>query len=195
MDIFRYPLIARDHGRMARTWELWGPVIIAGTFALPLALLASLLLFRHRTRAGHHTALRTSVADVGIVTGTTPWIWMILTPSTGQTGFSLVPFTDLADLTRAPWQAVLVQVGGNLLVFAALGALLPVRSRAMSSTTRVAAVAAGFSVLVEVLQYALRLGRFSSVDDVILNTTGAVIFALVTRRWWAGRVPAVTISR
>ncbi|WP_220449119.1 VanZ family protein [Nonomuraea mesophila] len=129
------------------------------------------------------------------MTGTTPWIWMILTPSTGRTGVVLVPFTDLADLVAAPWEAVLVQVGGNLLVFAALGALLPVRSRAMSSTARVAAVAAGFSVLVEVLQYALRLGRFSSVDDVILNTTGAVIFALVTRRWWAGWIPAVTVSR
>ncbi|TDD19265.1 VanZ family protein [Nonomuraea diastatica] len=180
---------------MARTWELWGTVIIAGTFALPLALLAILLLSRHRARAGRPAALRTSIADVGIVAGTTPWIWMILTPSTGRTGVGLVPFTDLADLAAAPWEAVLVQVGGNLLVFAALGALLPVRSRAMSSTVRVAAVAAAFSVLVEVLQHALRLGRFSSVDDVILNTTGAVIFALVTRRWWAGRIPAVTVSR
>ncbi|TDD04571.1 VanZ family protein [Nonomuraea deserti] len=180
---------------MARTWELWGTVIIAGTFALPLALLAILLLSRHRARAGRPAALRTSIADVGIVVGTTPWIWMILTPSTGRTGVGLVPFTDLADLAAAPWDAVLVQVGGNLLVFAALGALLPVRSRAMSSTVRVAAVAAAFSVLVEVLQYALRLGRFSSVDDVILNTAGAVIFALVTRRWWAGRIPAVTVSR
>ncbi|MEO3886572.1 VanZ family protein [Nonomuraea sp. B5E05] len=180
---------------MARTWELWGPVIIAGTFALPLALLAILLLSRHRTHAGRPAALRTSIADVGIVVGTTPWIWMILTPSTGRTGVGLVPFTDLADLAAAPWEAVLVQVGGNLLVFAALGALLPVRSRAMSSTVRVAAVAAAFSVLVEVLQYALRLGRFSSVDDVILNTAGAVIFAMVTRRWWADRIPGVTVSR
>ncbi|MEV4010619.1 VanZ family protein [Nonomuraea angiospora] len=180
---------------MARTWELWGNVIIAGTFALPLALLAILLLSRHRARASHPAPLRTSIADVGIAVGTAPWIWMTLTPRSGQTGVILVPFRDLADLVSAPWEAVLVQVGGNLLVFAALGALLPVRSRAMSSLARVAAAAAGFSVIVEILQYALRLGRFSSVDDVLLNTAGAVIFALVTRRWWADRIPAGTVPR
>ncbi|MFI7129091.1 VanZ family protein [Nonomuraea sp. NPDC050153] len=180
---------------MARTWELWGNVIIAGTFALPLALLAILLLSRHRARARHPAPLRTSIADVGIAVGTAPWIWMTLTPSNGQTGVSLVPFKDLIDLVSAPWEAVLVQVGGNLLVFAALGALLPVRSRAMSSLARVAAVAAAFSVIVEILQHALRLGRFSSVDDVLLNTAGAVIFALVTRRWWADRIPAGTVPR
>jgi hypothetical protein len=178
---------------MARTWELWGKVIIAGTFALPLALLATLLLSRHRARASHPAPLRTSIADVGIVVGTAPWIWMILTPSSGQTGVSLVPFKDLADLAVASWEAVFVQVGGNLLVFAALGALLPVRSRRMSSAARVAALSAAFSVLVELLQYVLRLGRFSSVDDVILNTAGAAMAALVTRRWWAGRIAARTV--
>ncbi|MEV5892930.1 VanZ family protein [Nonomuraea fuscirosea] len=180
---------------MARTWELWGNVIIAGTFALPVALLAILVLHRHRARADRPAPLRTSIADVGIVAGTAPWIWMILTPTDGRGGVGLVPFADLADLVTAPWEAVSVQVGGNLLVFAALGALLPVRSAAMSSPARVAAVAAAFSVLVEVLQYVLRLGRFSSVDDVILNTAGAVIFSLVTRRWWADRIPAGTVPR
>jgi hypothetical protein len=180
---------------MARTWELWGNVVIAGTFALPLALLAILLLSRHRARASHPAPLRTSIADIGIVVGTAPWVWMILTPSSGRTGVSLVPFKDLADLAGAPWEAALVQVGGNLLVFAALGALLPVRSGGMSSVARVAAVSAAFSVLVELLQYALRLGRFSSIDDVILNTAGAVIAALVTRRWWAGRIPVGTVPQ
>ncbi|WP_063765201.1 VanZ family protein [Nonomuraea candida] len=172
---------------MARTWELWGYVIIAGTFALFVALPAIVLLFRLRVRAGRPAPLRTAIADVGIVVGTAPWVWMILTPAPGPAGVGLVPLADLAGLAGAGWEAVTVQVGGNLLVLAALGALLPVRSRAMSSTARVAAVAAAFSVLVEALQYALRLGRFSSVDDVLLNTAGAVIFALVTRRWWAGR--------
>ncbi|WP_344888687.1 VanZ family protein [Nonomuraea antimicrobica] len=156
---------------------------------------AILLLSRHRARAGHPAPLRTSIGDIGIVVGTAPWLWMILTPSDGAGGVGPVPFADLLDLLNAPPEAVLVQVGGNLLVFAALGALLPVRSRAMSSTARVAAVAAAFSVVVEVLQYVLRLGRFSSVDDVLLNTAGAVIFALVTRRWWAGRIPVEAVPR
>ncbi|WP_336207447.1 VanZ family protein [Nonomuraea sp. LPB2021202275-12-8] len=139
--------------------------------------------------------MRTALADVGIVVGTAPWIWMILTPANGQEGVSLVPFTDLAWVATEPWETVFVQVGGNLLVFAALGALLPVRSARWARWTRVAAVAATASALVETLQYVLRLGRFSSVDDVLINTLGAVLAALVTRRWWAGRIPARTVPR
>ncbi|MFG1946036.1 VanZ family protein [Nonomuraea sp. NPDC048826] len=170
---------------MARTWELWGNVIIAGTFALPLAALAVLLLSRRRARRGHPAPLRTALADVGIVVGTAPWLWMILTPGSGQEGVSLIPFRDLAEVLEASWETAFVQVGGNLLVFAALGALLPVRSARLASPARVAAVAAAASVLVETLQYALRLGRFSSVDDVLINTAGAAAAALITRRWWA----------
>ncbi|MEU5864716.1 VanZ family protein [Nonomuraea sp. NPDC047529] len=180
---------------MARTWELWGNIVIAGVLALPVALLASMALARQRARAGHPAPLRTSLADVGIAVGTAPWIWMILTPSTGRAGVGLVPFADLADLVGASWETVLVQVGGNLLVFAALGALLPVRTAAMASYGRVAAVAAALSITVEFLQYALRLGRFSSVDDVIMNTAGAVLAASVTRRWWAPRIAAGTVPR
>ncbi len=158
-------------------------------------MLAILLLARHRTRGKHPAPVRTALADVGIVVGTAPWIWMILTPANGQEGVSLVPFTDLAWVATEPWETVFVQVGGNLLVFAALGALLPVRSARWARWTRVAAVAATASALVETLQYVLRLGRFSSVDDVLINTLGAVLAALVTRRWWAGRIPARTVPR
>jgi hypothetical protein len=180
---------------MARTWVLWGNVIIAGTFALSLALPAILLLARRRAGNGHPEPLRTALADVGVVVGTAPWAWMILTPADGPSGVELVPFRDLADVLRAPWQTVFVQVGGNLLVFAALGALLPVRTARMAGAGRVAAVAAAASVTVETLQYVLRLGRFSSIDDVIVNTAGAVLAALVTRRWWSGRIPAGTVPR
>ncbi|WP_317452075.1 MULTISPECIES: VanZ family protein [unclassified Streptomyces] len=39
------------------------------------------------------------------------------------------------------------------------------------------------SLAVEASQYALRLGRVSSVDDVLLNTAGAALGALLVRRW------------
>ncbi|MFI6787536.1 VanZ family protein [Nonomuraea sp. NPDC050383] len=180
---------------MGRTWELWGNIIIAGVLALPLAAALTYLLGRRRARAGHPAPARTALADVGILTGTLPWLWMILTPATGQEGVSLVPFTDLVTLAGAPPGAVLTQVGGNLLVFAALGALLPVRGPRFASTAGVAAAGAAASVTVEALQYVLRLGRYSSIDDVLLNTTGAVLAALVTRRWWATRITTRTVPR
>lgn len=132
----------------------------------------------------HPFPRRTAVADVAAVAGTVPWVWMILTPGAGQ-GVRLVPLVDLADqITRMSPGAAFVQIVGNLLVFAALGATLPVRSARFASLTAVAAVAATASLTVEILQYVLRLGRVSSVDDVILNTAGAVLAALATRRWW-----------
>jgi hypothetical protein len=172
---------------MEQAWRTWGNVIIAAASAVPVAVLAAFLLARRRGRAGHPAPWRTAAADVGALAGTAPWIWMTLTPGTAQ-GVNLVPLVDLArQVGHMSPGAAFVQVGGNLLVFAALGALLPVRSARLASLPAVAGVAAAASAAVEILQYGLRLGRVSSVDDVLLNTAGAVLAALVTRRWWARR--------
>jgi glycopeptide antibiotics resistance protein len=63
----------------------------------------------------------------------------------------------------------------------ALGAFLPVRWTAGT------AVAAAASTTVETLQHALDLGRVSSIDDVLLNTLGAVLAAQTSRHWWRSR--------
>ncbi|MER5318115.1 VanZ family protein [Streptosporangium roseum] len=180
---------------MHQVWHVWGNIIIAAVLAVPLALIAARLLALRRIRGGHPFPVRTAVADVGMVAGTAPWIWMILTPGTGGSGLSLVPLRDLWTVLQGPGETAFVQVGGNLLVFAALGALLPVRSARSASLVRVAAVAAAASLAVELLQYGLRLGRVSSVDDVLVNTAGAVLAAAVTRRWWARRIVDRTVPR
>jgi glycopeptide antibiotics resistance protein len=50
--------------------------------------------------------------------------------------------------------------------------------------------------MVETLQYVLRLDRVSSVDDVLVNTAGAVLAALASRRWWrtTAEMPSRRIS-
>jgi VanZ like family len=170
---------------VAAVWQQWGGVLLASAIGLPLAgALVAVLV-----RAGR--PVRYAVAEVYLVAGTLPWLWMILTPDPrGTRRVSLVPLRDLTTL--APRDLV-VRIGGNLLAFAALGALLPVRFRA--GTAAVAAAAAAAAVTVETLQFALALGRVSSVDDVLLNTLGAVLAAQLTRRWWVrsgedGRVTA-----
>ncbi|MCG5215345.1 VanZ family protein [Streptosporangium sp. KLBMP 9127] len=157
---------------------------------LPVAALLTRLLARHRTRRGHPAPIRTAVADILIPAGTLPWLWMILTPQPGPGGVSLLPFHDLAALAGVAPRTAFVQVGGNLLVFAALGALLPARSARFAGLAPVALTAAGGSLLVELLQYGLRLGRVASVDDLLLNTAGAALAAAVSRPWWAPRIPA-----
>jgi VanZ family protein len=42
------------------------------------------------------------------------------------------------------------------------------------------------------MQHVLELGRVSSVDDILLNTAGATIAAILARPWWArGRRPVL----
>jgi glycopeptide antibiotics resistance protein len=159
---------------------------------LPLAALSVWALARHRRSAGAPQPWRTSLAEVGIVYGTVPWVWMILLPGGGAGDVpgrvSLVPLRDLLTIfgdgpARAAGQVVI-----NLLIFAALGFFAPMRFAALASVPRILALGAGCSVLVETAQYVLELDRVSSVDDVLLNAAGAGLAALASRRWW--RVPA-----
>ncbi|MCG5435950.1 VanZ family protein [Micromonospora foliorum] len=178
---------------MVRGWHGWlgtfNGVVLITMVVLPLAALAVWVLARRRRAAGTGSAWRTSLADVGIVYGTVPWVWMIMLPG-DQAGVvpgrvALVPLRDLLTIVSdgGPLTAT-VQVVGNLLVFAALGFFAPLRFPALASVPRVLALAAGCSVLVETAQYVLRLDRVSSVDDVLLNAAGAGLSALVARRWW-----------
>jgi glycopeptide antibiotics resistance protein len=155
---------------------------------LPLAALVVWALARRRSVTGTTSAWRMALAEVGIVYGTVPWVWMIMLPG-GRAGavpgrVSLVPLRDLLTILAGGPLTATVQVVSNLLVFAALGFLAPLRFAALASVPRILALAAGCSVLVEAAQYVLRLDRVSSVDDVLLNTAGAGLAALASRRWW-----------
>lgn len=153
--------------------------------ALPLAALAVWVLAHRRSANNSPSAWRTSLADVGIVYGTVPWVWMTMLPGSGAGvvpgRVSLVPLRDLLALIAAGATA---QIVGNLLVFAALGFFAPLRFAVLASVPRILALAAGCSVLIEVAQYVLQLDRVSSVDDVLLNAAGAGLAALASRHWW-----------
>ncbi len=49
------------------------------------------------------------------------------------------------------------------------------------------AVGAAGSVVIESLQWMLDLGRFSSVDDVLVNAVGSYLAAWVAYPWWRRR--------
>jgi glycopeptide antibiotics resistance protein len=153
--------------------------------ALPLAALAVWVLARRRSANGDPSAWRTSLADVGIVYGTVPWVWMTMLPGSGAGKVpgrvSLVPLRDLHELLA---EGATSQIVGNLLVFAALGFFAPLRFAALASVWRTLMFAAGCSALIEFTQYVLWLDRVSSVDDVLLNAAGAGLAALASRRWW-----------
>ncbi|GAA0903450.1 MULTISPECIES: VanZ family protein [Streptomyces violaceusniger group] len=168
-------------GRWHGCFDTFNGVVLMTLVALPPAALVVWALARRRRAAGVASAWRMSLAEVGLVHGTVPFLWMTLMPGAGvgtvPPRVSLVPLRDL--VTMGPFG-----IAGNLLVFAALGFFAPMRFAALASVPRILALGAGCSALVETAQYVLRLDRVSSVDDVLVNAAGAVLAALASRRWW-----------
>jgi glycopeptide antibiotics resistance protein len=158
---------------------------------IPLALLVVWFLASRRRARGNPAPWRTSLAEVGMVYGTLPWVWLTILPGSGAGEVpgrvSLVP---LRDVFSSFDDGASMQVIGNLLVFAALGFFAPLRFAALASVGRVLALGAGCSTLIEVAQYVLQLDRVSSVDDVLLNAVGAALAALASRHWWRNTVKA-----
>jgi hypothetical protein len=168
-------------GRWHGCFDTFNGVVLMTLVTLPLAALVAWVLAYRRRAAGVTSAWRMSLAEVGMVHGTVPFIWLTMMPGAGAgtvpERVSLVPLRDLVTMGS-------LGIVGNLLVFAALGFFAPIRFAALASLPRILALGAGCSVLVETAQYVLRLDRVSSVDDVLVNAAGAVLAALASHRWW-----------
>ncbi|MFE3578796.1 VanZ family protein [Streptomyces vinaceus] len=201
--VLRGPLMMSAPRCMAGRWhgcyDTFNGVVLMTLVTLPLAVLAAWGLARVRRAGGGaggtgtgggSAAWRTSLAEVGMVHGTVPFLWLTMMPGAAPgiapARVSLVPLRDLATMGS-------LGIIGNLLVFASLGFFAPVRFAAMASLLRILALGAGCSVLVESAQYVLRLDRVSSVDDVLVNAAGAVLAGLASRRWW--RAPSGRSAR
>ncbi|MFE5187505.1 VanZ family protein [Streptomyces sp. NPDC056628] len=187
--LLRRPLMMAAPTCMAGRWhgcfDTFNGVVLMTLLTVPSAVLVAGALAWWRRSRGVPAAWRLSLAEVGMVHGTVPFVWLILMPGAAAGRVpgrvSLVPLRDL--VTMGP-----LGITGNLLVFAALGFFAPMRCAALASVPRVLALGTACSVVVETAQYVLRLDRVSSVDDVLVNAAGAALAALASRRWW--RVPA-----
>ncbi len=150
---------------------------------LPVVALAVWVLARRRRSAGVAPAwaTRTAATEVGLVYAMLPALWLTMDPGARagsvSGAVSLVPLQDLPHM--GTFQAV-----GNLLLLAVPGLLAPLRFAAVASLPRILVAAAVVSASIETAQYVLMLDRVSSIDDVLLNTIGAGLAALASRRWW-----------
>lgn len=87
-----------------------------------------------------------------------------------------------AYLNQSRTRDAVKQIGGNLLLGVPFGILLPVLAPRARGILRVALVTAIVMLLVELAQGALIAGRAFDIDDVILNTTGALLGHLLLGR-------------
>ena len=172
-------------------WERYGDALLIGVLAgVPIGAIVVIVLAQRRLDEGweRRWAWRATIADVGIVVGTLPWLWMLLAPRAGGSRIDPVPFHDLIDLLSDSDAAA--QIAGNLLAFAAVGFFLPIRRRLARPALvplAVALIVAGLSLAVEVLQFVLDIGRVASVDDILLNVAGAVVACVASVAWWRSR--------
>ncbi|MFJ2932393.1 VanZ family protein [Streptomyces sp. NPDC087219] len=189
--VVRGPLMMSAPRCMAGRWhgcfDTFNGVVLMTLVAVPLSLLVVGALTLRRRAAGVAPAWRMSLAEVGMVHGTVPFLWLTLMPGAAPgiapARVTLVPLRDLVTMGT-------LGIVGNLLVFASLGFFAPMRFAALASVPRILALGAGCSILVEAAQYVFRLDRVSSVDDVLVNATGAALAALASRRWWRTRADA-----
>lgn len=89
---------------------------------------------------------------------------------------------------QEPYLVGLLNVAGNVLLFVPMGFFLPLFIKRLNTALRVAALTAGLSLVAETLQLFTTTGEFD-VDDVLLNTAGAVVgyFGLCVARKFANR--------
>ncbi|MFJ3492248.1 VanZ family protein [Streptomyces sp. NPDC086091] len=88
-----------------------------------------------------------------------------------------------AYLNQPELRDAVKQIGGNILLGVPFGVLVPVVAPRTRGVLRVALLTATVMLLVEVAQGALVTGRAFDIDDVILNTSGALIgYLLLGRR-------------
>ncbi|WP_217215252.1 VanZ family protein [Streptomyces sp. AC550_RSS872] len=101
-----------------------------------------------------------------------------LTHTNLRPGRSLRAYLDQPELRDA-----VRQIGGNLLLGVPFGVLVPVVAPRTRGALRVLLLTATVMLLVEFAQGALVTGRAFDIDDVILNTTGALVgYLLLGRR-------------
>lgn len=150
----------------ARAWTmaaLIGAVVLGTAVAVAAAL-----------PAGRRPAAVALVPALGLV------VLLTLSPTDSRrAGVNL----DLGAGLAPPWESPTsaVNILGNLLLFVPLGVVLPALLPWLRRLVPLALTAAAVSALVELTQYAFVAGRASDVNDIALNTAGALAGLLAFR--------------
>lgn len=169
---------------MQQLLRMFGDLLPALMFLVPLAGVLVWILGTRRRRRGHKSAWTSSVIDTVLALDLLSVVYLVFIPVAGlhRRMISLTPGTEIVSAFSGGaglWQAL-----GNVVLLVPLGALLPLRVVRLRSLIRVLLAALLVSACLEIAQGVLPTGRVSAIDDVILNTAGAVLGAVVTWRWW-----------
>jgi glycopeptide antibiotics resistance protein len=118
-----------------------------------------------------NAALAVAVAAIAVLT---------LAPVQQDNEVRLRPFSELGEAVLGPDVELLVGAASNVLLFLPFGAALRFRGFGIAATAVLGLLVSG---AVEGAQWLFVSGRTTSVDDLLLNTTGAVVGSALASRW------------
>ena len=125
--------------------------------------------------------------DVALFASVVAIIAVTLVPIHGGIDLQLTPLEEIIAAFTPPLErSDLLEVAGNVFLFAPLGAVLFLRGLPLAETAFAGVV---FSIGIEVAQM-LVPGRTTSVDDVLLNALGAVFGYSLATLWFQRREDA-----
>jgi glycopeptide antibiotics resistance protein len=166
------------------TYLAWFLAAVPGFLWLAglIALLSAVLAWWRARRLGWRAALGATLPDTTLLVALAAIAVLTLgQPLDPQVErVNVIPFRDLLwalDGQVEPMVAV-TELVANVLLFVPLGSALAVRHPG-ASTWWIAGVAAAVSLAVEVAQAIMNTGRLADVTDVVANTSGATLGALL----------------
>ena len=96
--------------------------------------------------------------------------------------YNLIPFHEIMRFVKyrhvLGWQAVVLNIWGNIIAFMPFGSFLPIYSNRCRNVWMTVLYSFELSLLVELLQLVFKVGSFD-VDDLLLNTIGGLLGYLV----------------
>jgi glycopeptide antibiotics resistance protein len=110
------------------------------------------------------------------------WVTLRPRPSSFQPPAEWIPFNNIINVLREGRSVSYEDAGqllGNIALFVPFGWLVPMLWPRLRSFWMIVILAAATSLAIEVAQWLFLFGRQSSVDDVILNTVGALVGAVM----------------
>lgn len=133
---------------------------------------------------------RLHVRDVLLLGSLLAILAFTLVPLDAENELELIPLSELVlEVRRSDATSLLellVESAANILLFIPLGLALGLRGMSKMKT---ALFALALTAVVEAAQLLVVSGRTASVDDVFLNTLGAVLGHLLLTRMQANRLP------
>lgn len=105
---------------------------------------------------------------------------LTLAPVQQDNEVRLRPFSELGEAFLEPDLGLLVESAANVLLFLPFGAALRLRGLGIGTTALLGLLVAG---AVEAAQLLFVSGRTTSVDDLLLNTAGAVLGSALLSLW------------